>query len=59
MQCPSKKDEHLREEKGEVVEPKLPPNDGTDHEQPRTAQDHRRQKNDDLGMGGGRCVWGE
>ena len=59
MQCPGKEDKHLREEKREVVEAKLPTNNGTDHEQPGTAQDHRREKNDDLSVGGGWSVRGE
>ena len=59
MQCPGKEDEHLREEKGEVVEAKLPTNDSTDHEESSTAENDSREKDNDLSMGGSRRVWGE
>ena len=42
-----------------MVEAKLPPNDGADHEQPSTAEDHRGEEDDDLGVGRGRGVRGE
>ena len=50
MEGPSKEDEDLGEEKREVIETVLPANNGTDHEQASTAEDHRGEKNDDFGV---------
>ena len=59
MQATCEEDEDLGVEEGEVVEAVLPANDGTHHEQPRTAQDHHDNQDYDLGVGGSRRVWRE
>ena len=59
VQCPGKEDEHLWEKKGEMVEAKLPADDGADHEEPRTTEDDRGEEEDDLGVRRRRCVWRE
>ena len=56
MQGPGEEDEDFGEEKCEMIETILPADDGTHHEETSTAKDHRREKNDDLGMRRCRCV---
>ena len=59
MQRPGKEDKHLREEKCEVVEAKLPTNDGTDHKETSAREDHRGEQENDLSVGGSWSVWRE
>ena len=59
MQVPGKEDKDFGIEEGEVVKAVLPAHDGTDHKEPGAAEEHHGEESDDLGVGGGRCVWGE
>jgi hypothetical protein len=56
MESPGKQNEDLGVEEGEVVEPILPPHDGTHHEEPSTAEQDEGEEENDFGVGGGRGV---